>query len=79
MGGAAGRRLRPAGREQQGSGGRAAKGERRPLARHGLQRERGTCAPRGLLHGGEWSAAAAALTGQGWAGVPWRGPGARER
>ena len=52
VGGAAGRRLRPAGREQQGSGGRAAKGERRPLTRHGLQRERGSCAPRGLSMAG---------------------------
>ena len=52
VGGAAGRRFRPAGREQQGSGGRAKKGERRPLARHGLQRERGSCTPRGLSMAG---------------------------
>lgn len=74
-GGAAGRRLGPAGREQQGNGGRPAGGSRGPgRAREAARAGRANSAR--SPHGGERAAAAATLTSRGGAG---RGPGAEGR
>nr|CAI9710194.1 unnamed protein product [Rangifer tarandus platyrhynchus] len=71
------RRLRPAGPGQQGSSGRATKRERRPLARHGLQREqeqggvpRAVTPWRGVVRGGDGGTASSRRSSRRGCGRP---------